>query len=116
MRFDRSRFAQNVVPLDHEGVRIETRWTRKRAARFIKVPLAWHAALDGASGRTWQLALHLLMQRFREHSGTVKLGNKMLSLSPRVKWKALRDLEQRKLVTIEARNGKSPIVRLIGAD
>ncbi|MGY8679557.1 hypothetical protein Q2941_17425 [Bradyrhizobium sp. UFLA05-153] len=100
-----------------EGVRVETRFTRKRAAlrgeAFIKVPLAWHDALDGAGGRTWQLALHLLMLRFREHSATVKLGNKTLSLSRRVKWRALRDLERRGLIAIESRgNGKSPIVRL----
>jgi hypothetical protein len=117
MRFDRSRFAKNVVPLDHEGVLIST--PRPPAARepFIMVPMAWHDALCGASGQTWQLALHLLVLRFQQRSSTIKLGNKTLSAKGiSNKWRTLRDLERRKLVTVESQKGKSPIVQLAGAE
>jgi uncharacterized membrane protein len=71
--------------------------SRKRRPHFIQVPLLWVERLDGAGGQTYRVALWLLIE----------------GVSRQAKWKALRDLERRGLITVERRSRRSPLVRVL---
>jgi hypothetical protein len=88
---------------------------RKRRQHFVKVPWTWVERLDGASGKTYRVALCLLYQYWKNRGEPVKLANGMLGIdgvSRYSKWKALSDLEHRGLITVERRPRRSPIIRL----
>jgi hypothetical protein len=100
------------LPSDIEQ-RLVPRLSKK--ARFIAVPSVWATQLEGAPGRTYGLALHLLYVCWRHRSETIPLANKALAaagISRQSKWRALRELERRGLVVVQERNRKSPVVRL----
>jgi len=87
----------------------------KRRRHFIRVSFGWLERLNGASGQTYALALHLLYLHWKNHGAPVKLANGMLKIdgiSRRTKWRALAGLERRGLISIERRSGKSPLIRL----
>jgi hypothetical protein len=88
---------------------------RKRRQHFVKVPWLWIEALQGATGQTHQVALCLLYLRWKANSETIKLSNKAITtdgISRQSKWRGLRDLERRGLITLECRPGRSPLVRV----
>ena len=88
----------------------------KRREHFIRLPFGWLEHLNGASGRVYALALHLLYLHWKGHDAPVKLANGMLAIdgiSRRTKWRALAELERRGLVSIERRSRKSPLVRVL---
>jgi hypothetical protein len=88
---------------------------RKREDHFIQVPLLWLEKLDGASGQTYRLALHLAYLSWREKGGTIVLSNasaRSVGVSRRTKWRALRELERRGLVHIEQQPNNSPKIKL----
>ena len=86
---------------------------------FIQVPLPWLKVLEGASGPACRLALHLAYLNWRNWKGRgapVALSNNVargVGLDRRAKWRALRELELRGLVSVERHPGRSPIVRLM---
>jgi hypothetical protein len=85
----------------------------KRARDFVMLPRRWAAALDGASGQTWQVAVLLLHLYWKEHGGPVRLSNKTTwgaKIPRRSKWRALEDLERRHLILLERRPSRAPIV------
>jgi hypothetical protein len=87
----------------------------KRQQHFVRVPWAWIECLQGASGQTYRIALILLYLHWKGNGGPIKLANGMLEVDgvPRQsKWRALTDLEQRKLIVVEHRPRKSPIIHL----
>ena len=92
---------------------IEPRKLEKRRKHFVKLPWTWVEALSGASGKTWELAAHLLYQHWEGNGAPIKLANGMLEndgIDRFAKWRALKELERRGLVTIERRSARSPIV------
>lgn len=88
---------------------------RKRREQFIIVPMVWFEKLAGATNQTHRVALYLLHLHWKNHSKPFKLPNGMLQIdgiSRYSKWRALVELEQRGLISVERRPGKSPLVQL----
>jgi len=85
----------------------------KRRGHFIGVPFNWLERLNGASGKTYSLALHLLYRHWKAKGRPFAVANGMLQIdgiSPTSKLRALAELEARGLVSVERRPLKSPIV------
>jgi hypothetical protein len=107
LRLDPALEVRAVVP----------RKIQKRRRHFIRVPWTWMERLNGASGQTYRLALCLLYMDWKDRGQPIKLANGMLRIDgiPQpTKWRALRNLERRGLITIECRPSRSPIIRLRG--
>ena len=88
---------------------------QQRRQQFVKVPWMWIEKLEGASGKTYRVALCLLHLHWQQKGGPVKLANGMLridSVSRQSKWQGLRDLVQRGLVAVECRANRSPLVHV----
>jgi hypothetical protein len=86
----------------------------KRAGSFVIVPRKWIEALQGASGRTYSVAVELLWKaRFDTGSKpVVKLGN-FNGVSRAQKARAVRELAERGLVEILPTTAHAaPTVRL----
>ena len=80
------------------------------------VPWSWVERLNGATGQTYRVALILLYMSWKSRGAPIKLPNGMLEIdgvSRQSKWRALADLEQRGLITVERRPRRSPIIRLL---
>ena len=89
---------------------------QKRRGQFVIVPIKWYERLEGAAGQTYRVALWLLFLHWQNGGNPVKLPNGMLAMDgvpSETKRRALRELEERGLVTVEWQNGKSPVVRLV---
>jgi hypothetical protein len=90
---------------------------RKRRERgHIKVPLTWHYQLKGADGPTLHTAQHICYLHWKGKGGSVKLANGALAeigVSRKGKYRALRELESRGLITVERPSRRSPIVTVI---
>jgi hypothetical protein len=102
-----------------QGVRIGTtpRKIAKRREHFIRVPFTWLERLNGASGKAHSLALHLLYLHWRNKGRAFTLANGMLKIdgiSRASKWRALVELENRGLISIERRRRKSPAITVRG--
>jgi len=92
---------------------VEPHKLEKRRKHFVQLPWTWVEALSGASGQTWQLAAHLLYLNWKGKGAPIKLANGMLEIDGIdrfAKWRALKELERRGLVTIERRHARSPLV------
>jgi hypothetical protein len=75
---------------------------QQKRQKFVQVPFGWLERLEGASGKTYQLALRLLWLDWRYNGGEIRLTNKSLGrLDRHTKYRALGDLERRGLVSIE---------------
>jgi hypothetical protein len=87
---------------------------RRKRQKFVQVPWQWLERLDGASGKTYALALHLLWLNWRYNGGEIRLSNKTSSgrLNRLTKYRALADLERRGLVSVQRRVRRTPVVRL----
>ena len=87
---------------------------RHKKQKFVQVPWQWLERLEGASGKTYQLALQLLWLNWRYNEGEIRLSNKFAGrLGHRqTKYRALVDLERRGLITIHHRHRRSPLVRV----
>jgi hypothetical protein len=87
----------------------------KKAQQFIKIPLKWMVPLKGASGQTVLLALELQYLAWRRRTPIVVLTNRAVinNVSRTSKWRSLRELERRGLITMEYRGPrKPPVVQL----
>ena len=103
------------LPEDMVGVRVTPRKIAIRRKQFVQVPWGLVETLLGASSCTWYVAMYLAHLHWKSGNVTVKLANGMLQedgVSRASKWRALAELERRGLVTIERKNGKSPVVTL----
>jgi hypothetical protein len=106
LRIDPAKLATPCVPAK----------IRKRREQFVMMPMWWYEKLakPALKGQTTALiAIYLLHQHWKHHGKPFKLPNGMLKydgISRQSKWRALRELEQRGLITIERRLKKSPIV------
>jgi hypothetical protein len=89
---------------------------QKRRQHFVKLPMSWYERMKGAHGQTYRVAWYLLYLHWKGNGDPIKLTNGMLRMdgvSRYSKRRALKNLEQRGLVTIEQRPRKSPIVRVL---
>ncbi len=87
-----------------------------RHEAFVRLPVAWIDRLHGARGATWDVATHLLLRSFKEHRQTIRLANVALAsigITPKQKWRALAELEERGLVDIDRHPRRSPDVTLL---
>ena len=91
--------------------------TAKGNDPFVKVPLWWAAAAAKATktpkALVWIRLLHLA---WKAKSQTFPLPNKKLGrdgVSREVKRRALRELEAARLITVDRRPGKTPIVTIV---
>jgi hypothetical protein len=78
--------------------------------KFVQVPHRWLARLDGATGKTYELALHLLWLNWRHNGGEIRLSNK--EFARQTKYRGLADLESRGLISVNRRHRRSPLVRV----
>jgi hypothetical protein len=91
---------------------------RKKAEPFVKAPLWWiTAAAKATRSPTMSLLIELLYVSWKAKSPTFPLPNgrlKKLGVSREVKRKALLALEQGGLLVVKRRQGKTPVVTLLG--
>jgi hypothetical protein len=87
---------------------------RRKRQKFIQVPWEWLERLDGAPGKTYALALHLLWLNWRYNGREIRLSNKSASghLNRLTKYRALADLERRGLISVHRRARRTPVVRV----
>jgi hypothetical protein len=110
----RCRLPDGMVVLERRAV-VPAKWRRRRH-HFISVPMVWFERLEGASGQTYRIALHLLYLDWRARGEPIQLANGLLRIdgvSRYSKWRALDELERRGLIAIEPRPRRSPIVTLL---
>jgi hypothetical protein len=84
----------------------------RKIQKFVQVPDRWLERLEGASGKTYQLALRLLWLNWRHNGAEIRLSNKSIRLDRHTKYRALADLERRDLVSVNRRHRRSPLVRV----
>jgi hypothetical protein len=91
---------------------------KKRGEQFIKVPMWWYEKLANPAPRcrcTCLVAWYLLHLNWKNEGKPFKLPNGMLAydgISPDSKWRALKDLGRRGLISVEWRKKKSPIIHV----
>ena len=86
---------------------------RRKKQKFVMVPGQWLERLEGANGKTYQLALHLLWLNWRYNGAEIRLSNKSVGrLHRNTKYQALADLERRGLISIHRRHRRSPLIRV----
>src|SRR5262249_30129897 len=89
--------------------------------KFAMIPMLWWNRLNtkpAASRTTYHVAIYILYLDWKENvepfSGQpFKLSNKVLQINPSSKWRALEDLERRKLIVVDRRLGRSPLITLL---
>jgi len=91
---------------------------RTRQGQFVRVPLIWVDRLRGGRCRgSYRLALHLLFHHWKSDGKPIKLSNVILAElgvgGGKAKWRALSELERLKLVRIDRRPKRSPVVTIL---
>ena len=90
---------------------------QKQRQHFIKVPMAWDERLYGARHAiTYNVAHYLLYRHWKGNGQPILLANealRMRGVERRAKWRALRELEQLGLISIERRRRKSPLITVL---
>jgi hypothetical protein len=110
--FDLSKL---VLPPEMVRERRITMPRKIRHGHFVKIPCWWIDRLAKSTRyrATFLVALHLLYQHWKLRGQPVKLANgalRMEGVSRGTKWRALVELEQAGLITIERRSRKSPVI------
>jgi hypothetical protein len=90
---------------------------RQRRQQFVQVPWTWLERLaQSKSANTYRVAVTLLFLHWKGNGDPIKLANGMLAMDGVSRWskqRALDELEQFGLISINRRQRKSPIVTLI---
>ena len=91
---------------------------RRRPGReFTIIPRSWSDQLKAARYiSTFKIAHHLLYQNWKTGGRPIALTNVALAgagVSRRSKWHALNELERLKLIKVERRPRKSPLITLL---
>ena len=87
--------ATEYITRDGRRIEVETLESRavpkrrKREGHFIQVPLLWLEKLDGASGQTYKLALHLAYLSWREKGGAIIVSKKPSVWDEHAFWRKL---------------------------
>jgi hypothetical protein len=112
--------------IDVEGMRIDPEQMERGSGQkpgrngwlrsFTQVPRAWEERLLNATRvSTFKLAHELLYMNWCGKGGPIPVTSQVATaakLSPRSKWRALRELEQLGLITIDRGPRKAPRVTL----
>jgi len=82
---------------------------------FIRVPWSWVERLrDAHHVCTWKLAMYLLYEDWRNGGQAIVLSNSAVEgVKRQRKWDGLCELEQLRLIRIERRPRKSPLVTVL---
>jgi hypothetical protein len=90
---------------------------RKQRQHFIKVPWVWVERLAKVRyTATYRVALHVLYRHWKGGGRPFTLSNTAVAgegVALGTKWRALRELEQLGLITIECRKRRSPLITVI---
>ena len=91
---------------------------RAKRGQFVQVPLIWVERLQTARCLgSYRLALHLLFEHWKWGGKPVKLSNVALAKfgvgDRETKSRALLELEQLELISVERRPKKSPVVSVL---
>ena len=85
--------------------------------QFLVIPDDWLDALDAMPGRhAYRMMFRLMRISWRLKSATIKVTNKIFldcKMDRHTKLETLRRLEQAKLVSVEWRHRKSPLVTIL---
>jgi hypothetical protein len=90
----------------------------KRREQFVKLPMRWYEKLANpppGNRCTCLIAMYLLHLHWKNQGRPFKLANGMLKydgVGRHSKQRALNELEQRELITVERRLRKSPIIHV----
>jgi hypothetical protein len=91
---------------------------KKKAERYVRVPLWWIEAAAKAAGSPATLVfIELLHRSWRASSATFAVPNgrlKTLGVSREIKRRVLADLERAGLISVDRSPRRSPTVTLIG--
>ena len=103
------------IEADFQRVVAATRTAgRRRQPLFVKVPLWWiQSATEATRTPKALVAIELLLASWRERSTTFPLPSGRLKrhgLSRATIWRALQELRQAGLLTIELRGPKAPLI------
>src|SRR6266566_168317 len=85
---------------------------------FTMVPEIWLKRLQDTSHATFRLAIALLRLNYQHSYHAFRLTNPPLEdmgVATGSKWRGLRELEGRGLITVERRGFKSPTVKVLHA-
>jgi hypothetical protein len=87
----------------------------RRRQHFVKVPWMWIERLaDARHIASYRVALHVLYQSWKNGGKPFTLSNSAVTgVKKGQKWRALRELERLRLVTIEPRKRKAPLITAI---
>jgi hypothetical protein len=103
----------DAIPVKRVGTPMKI---QKRRNNFAMVPMWWYEKLQSCrSTKTILLAIYLAHLDWKNKGKPFTLANGMLEydgISRQSKWRALRYLERRGLITVDRRPNKSPIVRV----
>ncbi len=106
-----------LTPEELEKLAVVPAPIQKRRRHFVKVPGTWVEQLTKARHiATYRLALHVLYRHWKGAGQPFTLSNGMVAMegvSRWQKWRALEELEQLELITVERRKRKSPRVAVI---
>jgi hypothetical protein len=100
------------------GRRVDvSRKTKKRRERFVMVPWTWIERLKSTrQATTFKVAHHVLYEHWRNGGKPFTLSNSAVGgVSRWQKWRALNELERLKLITVERRKRKTPLIMCAGA-
>jgi hypothetical protein len=108
LRIDPAKFTTPYVPAK----------IKKRSDQFVMLPMWWYERLKNPlpTGLTCLVAWHLLHLHWKHRGKPFQLPNGMLEydgVSRQTKWRALATLERRKLIAIERRSKRSPIIHFL---
>jgi hypothetical protein len=89
----------------------------KRATEWVKLDRIWVDRLKGHRGHpTMAVAFHLIHETWKCNGGSIKVPNGMLEIdgvTRKVKWRVLNEFEEVGLISIERRQRKSPIIKVL---
>jgi hypothetical protein len=116
--FDLEKFRLRPEDLQgYAGTAAAPRARGRRRDQFTIVPKSWSDQLKAARYiSTFKVAHHLLYQHWKTGGRAIALTNVALagaSVPRRSKWRALNELERLKLIKVERRPRKSPLVTLL---
>jgi len=90
---------------------------QRQRQHFIKVPWRWVEQLAKARHiATYRVAHHVLYRHWKGGGLSFTLSNTAVvgeGVAPGTKWRALRELEQLELITVERRKRRSPLITVI---
>jgi hypothetical protein len=83
---------------------------KRQRQQFVMVPWRWVERLKAARHLATFRVAHYVLYRHWKTGKPVPVSNKALGLSPRSKWRAVRELERMGLVSVETHPARAPVV------